>query len=426
MVLFNEGYREFTLGNRLGVALQKTATRTISGRLRIFHGAINERKGEEGIAHLLEHTLRKSGAYEYSAAEADRMRTFFGHSNGGTYVDKTVFNAGLLPEYLETCLKFFSGIAFRPNFDSERFEEERKRVLRESSDEKGAADFADIQAYKEALFGNSPQNYFLLGKDEVVASATIDMLAEFHSRGYYANNMDLIIVGDLPGDTENLVRKYFDVSQNGKGARFMFPSIGMLEQRKIMHTFAPELYNQENPQESSAHLMIGIIVPSERSDEYFTLSVLADILGKDESSRLFAAVSQHRGLAYEIGSGYEATYNAGFIQIEGKIVSSEKEQAIETVFGEMRRLQSHPVRADELEKVWRDARFKTAKILEENELYADAIETKLDQGIALDDFMARIEAVTPEMIMEAAQKYLPGSRDDNNYVLMIRDPLLKE
>lgn len=69
MTLYNKNYREYKLDNGLFVALQKTSTQTIAGRLRVKHGALNEKPGEEGIAHFLEHVLATGGSKKYSPAD---------------------------------------------------------------------------------------------------------------------------------------------------------------------------------------------------------------------------------------------------------------------------------------------------------------------------------------------------------------------
>ena len=62
----DQNYREFTLDNGLFVALQNTPTQTVSGRLRVFQGALHEQPGEEGLAHFLEHTIVNAGSRKYS------------------------------------------------------------------------------------------------------------------------------------------------------------------------------------------------------------------------------------------------------------------------------------------------------------------------------------------------------------------------
>ncbi len=210
MVIINGNYREFRLDNGLFVALQETPTQTVSGWLNVWHGALNEREGEEGIAHFLEHVLMAGGSQKYAPEKAQEIRGAFGGFNAFTSLDRTFFPVDMLTEDTELFLEYISDTIFSPRFDKTRVEEERQRVLRETADEKSSPSFRDERDCSEAFFGkNSPHIYFILGNEPVVASASAENLRDFHGRGYHPNNMDLVLVGALPKNIEGLVKKNF-------------------------------------------------------------------------------------------------------------------------------------------------------------------------------------------------------------------------
>ena len=104
----NDDYEEFTLENGLKVGLKRTPTETIYGCLRVFHGAVHEKPGEEGLAHFLEHSLMSGGTQKYSPDEVECLLTQLHDHNAGTTLDHTVFYADMLPEGLETFLDLYS------------------------------------------------------------------------------------------------------------------------------------------------------------------------------------------------------------------------------------------------------------------------------------------------------------------------------
>ena len=91
MTTINGNYREFKLDNGLLVALQDTPTQTVSGRLRVWHGSLNEQPGEEGIAHFLEHTLLSGGSSKYTPEQSNKIMGTFGFFNAYTGLQKTFF-----------------------------------------------------------------------------------------------------------------------------------------------------------------------------------------------------------------------------------------------------------------------------------------------------------------------------------------------
>lgn len=116
----------------------------------------------------------------------------------------------MLAEDCSTYLNYVSDVVSNPLFDSSKIEEERKRVLREISNEMSDSTRPTRIAYSEAFFGkNSSRLYYTLGKKSVIESATAQDLKKFHKRGYVPNNMDLILVGALPENIDELIEETF-------------------------------------------------------------------------------------------------------------------------------------------------------------------------------------------------------------------------
>ena len=426
MATINGNYRKFRLGNGLLVALQETPTQTVSGRLRVWHGALNEKKGEEGIAHFLEHSLMTGGSQKYDPKRADEIRGKFGFFNAFTGLEETFFPVDMLAEDSQLFLEYVSDAAFNPRFEVSRVEEERQRVLRETADAKSNPKFKDGKACREAFLGeNSPHTYFILGNEAVVGFASVDTLREFHQRGYHPNNMDLILVGALPKNIEDLVQENFAQFPSGNGKKIEFPRNPQLYGATILHTSAPELYNHEKPEQSSAQLGISLVAPTETDEDSYAVNMLVNILGRDANSRLFQSVSQRKGLAYEVGAQYSGSNNKGEIYISGIVHSVRADEAIGAIFEEMAKLRTDLVSQGSLERLKRKSRYNIAKTFETNAGHVNAIELKLDKGLTPEYHLKRMEAVTPEKIREAALEYLPQDRTHGKYVLSLRDPLKK-
>ena len=91
--------------------------------------SLNEEKGEEGIAHFLEHALLAGGSKKYSPERADEIRGMFGSFNAFTGLDKTFFPVDMLAEDSQLFIEYISDTTFNPRFEVSRVEEERKRVF---------------------------------------------------------------------------------------------------------------------------------------------------------------------------------------------------------------------------------------------------------------------------------------------------------
>lgn len=365
-------------------------------------------------------------AQKYSPEIADEIRGTFGSFNAYTRLERTSFPVDMLAEDSQLFLEYVSDAVFNPRFATSRVEEERQRVLRETADAKSNPGFKDIKAYGEAFFGkNSPHIYFILGNESVVGSASVDTLRGFHERGYNPNNMDLILVGALPKNIEDLVQENFGQFPSGNGKKVEFPRNPQLYGATVLHTSAPELYNHENPEQSNAQLGISLVAPTETDEDSYAVNMLVNILGGDANSRLFRSVSQRKGLAYWFEAQYDRSNNKGVIQIGGSVHSVRADEAIDTIFEEMTKLRTDLVSQESLERLKRNSRYDIARNFETNQGHVNAIELKMDKGLTPEYHLERMEAVTPENIKEVAVKYLPQNRTGGKYVLILRDPLKK-
>lgn len=417
-------FREYTLDNGLKVGLQETPTETIAGRLRVFHGALGEKPGEEGLAHFLEHVLMSGGSRRFSPEEADEIKARFGEYNAYTRLDETLFPVDMLAEDVELYLDFISDMTFNPRFDQTRLEQERQRVLRETADEKSQSRFGEDREFLESFYGkNSPHIYLILGREEVVGKASAEDLAKFHSRGYHANNMDLILVGALPKNIEILIQDRFSGMPRGTGKRFQFPRNKQLEQKVVLHTLAPDLCNHSTPEESSAQLYISFFAPTDQDEDFYAAKMMTSILGRGPNSRLFKTISQNLGLSYSVGASYDGSNNKGQIQVWGTVHAQRSEEAMDAVFSEFVKMRSDLIDEEELDRLKRDSLYKIAKTFETNAGHANAIALKWDKDLTPQIHLERTAAVTPEMIREAASRYLPADKENGKYVLLLRDPL---
>lgn len=422
MTLINGNYREYKLDNGLVVALQSTPTQTISAKLRVNYGTSHEQSGEEGMAHFLEHCVDGAGGEKFDALATDEIRSLFGYSNASTSIGRTFYIGQMLSEDLKMWLDYTTDHVFKPRFDQKRVNEERQRVLREISDYKSQPRYADHLGLVEAFYRGHPKGIQVLGKEEVVVGADLDNLVSFHGRGYHPNNMDLILVGSLPKDVEKIVGDYFSHFSRGENTRRDFPELRPLEKGVVIHSATPESINRENPKGSSAKLMVKFGGPSDNHPDMSTTFIMNRILGGGEESLLFQNVSQRRGLAYHIGSSVDGSYNAGEIQVTASVKATEVETAVGAIFEEFERIKTQKIDQKTIDKRKRLAKYGVAELFESNGGHLSAIEIKLDRGDTPDDFLRAVDKMTPEDIMEVANRYLPD-RKDGKYILYIADPL---
>ena len=108
----------------------------------------------------------------------------------------------------------------------------------------------------EKYYMNNPRKKSPLGKEEVVMKTNLDKLRNFHRIGYNPNNMDLIIVGNIPSNIEDLINEYFGSIPVGENTRKELPELKPFKGKIIIYKSNPKLLNTQNPKESSAIIFI--------------------------------------------------------------------------------------------------------------------------------------------------------------------------
>ncbi len=422
--MINGKYREYKLDNGLVVALQNTPTQTVASKLRVNFGSSHEREGEEGMAHFLEHCLISGGSRKYDPSTTDEIRGSFGYSNAYTNIGRTSFVGQMLMEDLGTWLDYVSDHTLRPRFDRERINGERGRVLREISDTKSNLKYLADQEFNAVFYRGHSKGRFNLGREEVVKGADLRKIKEFYSRGFHPNNMDLILVGGLPENIEELIHEYFGAMLRGKDTRKNFPEIKPLQGKKVIHRFTPERYNADNPKESSAQLLLASICPAEPHPDEYVLRTMSQILGGDTNSFLFQKMGLKKGLAYNVSTFYDGHYNCGEFIFNANVPANRLDEAVDSIFGEIERIKTQRVSNKIVDRIKRSAKYNLAKTFESNEGHISAIELKLDEGLVPESIIEGYNMITPERILEVANKYLPDQKT-GDYVLYIGDPLKK-
>ena len=423
MGIINGRFREYKLKNGLVVALQNTPTQTVASKLRINYGSSHERDGEEGMAHFLEHCLVTGGSRKYDPVTADHLREAFGSFNAFTNMGRLNFVSKMLTEDLEKWLDYVSEHILNPRFDMDRVNGERERVLREISDAKSAPAYLHNSEFKSIFYRGHPKGRFVLGKEEVVKNANQELIRNFHARGFHPNNIDILLVGGLPDNTEELIENYFGSSLKGENTRMEFPTLMPLTQKSIIERPAPERYNADNPDESSAQIFLAFTAPIESHLDTYSVRTMSHILGGGTNSLLFQNVGLEKGLAYHLGSSYNGTYNCGEIHVEGYVPAKRIEEAVCAIFRELDRMKDEKVDNRVVERIRRKVKYNLASTYESNDGHIGVIEAKLDDNITPETFIQGFDDVSPERVLEVANRYLPN-REKGNYVLFIRNPLM--
>ncbi|MCB1920332.1 MAG: insulinase family protein [Candidatus Competibacteraceae bacterium] len=413
---------EFTLNNGMKVLVREDhRAPVVVSQVWYKVGSSYEPSSLTGISHLLEHLMFK-GTPDAPGGEFSRLIA----ANGG---DENAFTSRDYTAYFQTLEKERLELSFRLEADRMRHlllkpediakeahvvaEERRLRT----EDQPEALTHERFQA---AAYVTSPYRNPIIGWMQDIQSISPDDLKRWYQQWYAPNNATLVVVGDVdPIQVRELAEKHFgplppsDLQPPKSAAEI--PQLG--ERRITVKTPAEVPY-----------VIMGYKAPTLKTAteewEPYALDVLDGILDGGNSGRISRNLIRGSQVAATAGTGYSPTD-----RLEGLFVlagnpgpehgSAELEQALRV---EVAKLREALISPEELSRVV--AQVIAADVYQQDSLFYQGMRLGILETVGLgwrklDDYVQRIQAVTPEQVREVARKYLT----DDRLTVAVLDPL---
>ena len=203
--------KKIQLKNGLSVLLVEShKSPVVSVQMWVKTGSADEREGEEGVSHFIEHLLFK-GTKKFGVGEvAHVIEGSGGQINAYTSFDETVFYVTLSRAFIDTGLEVIGEMVGSPKFDVAEIDNEREVVLEEI---KKSFDDPHRQASRSLFstaYKNHPYGIPVIGYESVIKNINRDELIDYFQSRYVPRQMNLIVVGDFNSEEVELkVEKYF-------------------------------------------------------------------------------------------------------------------------------------------------------------------------------------------------------------------------
>jgi zinc protease len=175
-------------------------------------GAFSQLAAEdEGVPHLLEHILFKSGSGTYAGSfDAVAYKAEAIAHNGTTGEEAVSYYVTIPSKNLEKGLKIMSDLIRTPSFDREALSAEQKVVSGELQRRAAEPQYLLHYVSSQALWGDAWRQKNPGGNLIAVMGATPDRLKGFFKQYYLPNNSALVVTGDVSfAETFTLAAKAF-------------------------------------------------------------------------------------------------------------------------------------------------------------------------------------------------------------------------
>ena len=275
-------FTEYDLPNGLHVILHENHAAPVVASYVLYHvGSKNERPDRTGFAHFFEH-LMFEGSVNIPRGTIDKLVSGAGGNlNASTGFDKTDYYLNLPSNQLKLALWIESERMMHNRIDEKGVETQRKVVKEERSMRYDNQPYGSLF---EKLVGftlkDTPYSWTPIGSVQYIDQAKIEEFRDFWKTWYVPNNATLAIAGDINiAETKKLIADYF--GSIPKGAEPPRPKFELKDPAGPQKLVVKE---EKTPLNASLHVWHAC---NERDPDAYALDLLANILARGRSSRLY-------------------------------------------------------------------------------------------------------------------------------------------
>lgn len=282
--------RVSALSNGLRVATDSMeSVETASVGVWVAAGTRAETAEINGVAHFLEHMAFKGTTRRSALQIASEIEDVGGVMNAYTGRETTAYYVKVMKDDLPLAVDLLSDILQNPAFDPEEMERERSVILQEIGLVQDTPEDVVFDRFQETAFPGQSMGFPVLGRAETVRAMSRQALTRFMEEGYGAGDMVLVAAGRVEHDeVVDLAERHFGALAAGRKSAGRAPS-----------NYAGGEFREPRETEQ-VHLVLGFPGVGYNTDDHYTASALAMLLGGGMSSRLFQEIREKRGLVYSV------------------------------------------------------------------------------------------------------------------------------
>ncbi len=408
----------FVMPNGLTVlVLEQHSLPIVQIHALIKAGSAQDHSDKAGLANLTASLLDEGTANRSAKQIAEQIEFVGGMLMVKTSHDFTTATARVLKKDTELGFELLADILLHPSFAEPELERVKSQLLGEILGEKDDPGQVAAKAFDQLVFEGHPYRWPVNGTDETLAKMKRMDVQQFFAREYVPNQTILVVVGDLAMEqAKSLITKRFGAWKRGDSTPRTAGAPHAIE-KPVVRLIEKDL--------TQATVLVGHLGISRMNPDYYAVTLMNYILGAGGfSSRLMESIRDAQGLAYSVGSHFEANLMPGAFQVSLQTRNEAANQAITGVLTEINRIRDGPVTDQELAEAKSyligsfplrlDTVSKLAEVLGLVELY----------GLGLDYFNRYpklIEQVTKDDVLRVAKQYLHPT----HYALVVVGNLAK-
>ena len=295
-----------TLANGLRLVHVATTARAAWCGLAINAGSRDEREGQYGLAHFVEHTIFKGTKHRRAWHILNRMERVGGELNAYTTKEGTMLYSVFPHQHLGRAIDLLADLVQWSVFPADELDRERDVVLEEAASYRDTPSDAVYDDFEDLLLAGSELGHNILGRKQDLEQLTGEDCMRYLKSLYVPGNMAFFSVGpERPERVFTMAERAFGAMSHSLEPR----------QRRVPQVVAP-FARTIAIGTHQAHTIVGARVPDMNHPLRHALMLLNNILGgPGMNSLLNVELRERRGYVYTVESTLTLLSDCGWMEI---------------------------------------------------------------------------------------------------------------
>lgn len=301
---------------------------------------------------------------------------------------------------LDEVMALTKEVLFAPSFPENEFRMLTDKRLQAFQTSRQKTSVIAREAFYEALCG-AKNPYGRITREEDYQALTTGNLHDFHRKHYASGNMYVTVAGRDPEQALPVLAKHFGANVQDVWKKKPLPTVRFV-------TASPGQSFIEVPGSVQSTVRVGWKGITRDHPDYHALQVATMILGGYFGSRLMRRIREEKGYTYGIQAVSGAFSGIGYITIMTDVANAYRDETLDEIRNEIRKLQQEEVSADEMTLVRNHIMGEIARAFDGPFAVADTLRGVVDYNAGNDWFTRyadTVNTIQPGRIKEIFNKY---------------------
>jgi len=360
-------------------------------------GTTSDPAGLPGLCQVTADLLEEGTTTRTSRQIADELASIGGALTANADADSVTVAGSALSEFLPRLVALLADEVMTPSFPEAEVSLRKTNMKQELAQNRAQPAWLARQRFAHEVYGPSPYAN-TAPTDASIAALGRSAIAEFHRRMFVPASAILVVVGDVdPAAAVKEISAKLGSWAGTPRAPVDAPAPPAPSRRRVLLV--------DRPGSVQSNIVVGTLGIRSKDPLYFPALMLDGVIGAGTASRLFQVLREEKGFTYDAHSEFRTRLNSGDWCAVTEVRTEVTKPALEELLRQVERLRAETVGAAELTAAKSLATGIFTLQLERPAALAGLLAEQRFFGLPADEletYVAKIGAVTPEQVRDAA------------------------